>query len=247
MKTTCEHCCFSIYEYDIDSTHQIGCKLNRLETFKEQKRANLKNSNRKYFYKIDGLCNTCRNQDWVNRQIEMYTDFLSGHDLIEFVNKEIYPKVNVIIYAVRMEGLKNTLESLNNQKVDKITIVSTKNLNYPVLKDWSKPAKIEYTKVFEYADKRKLMDYAVMHTSSSFVVFCEPNDRLDNYVDKLNDLINIKLQRFGCIKGKPITGLTIPTYIYKYLEGNRGKNIEDKIQEWACLGDKQWIIHESLI
>src|SRR3990167_2575240 len=64
IETSCKDCIFAKFD---DEGHQDSCELGRLEIFHQRDETYIKNINTDWFYTIKRFCNTCRNQEWLDK------------------------------------------------------------------------------------------------------------------------------------------------------------------------------------
>lgn len=241
LRTICRDCVFA--EFNAELTEQTGCYFNRLEKFKERNLIENKvdeETNLKYF-EIQTFCNACRNSAWASKY----------EDLVEKVKKETQIQVDFILapdtskLEWKDEVINKTTEYVNQvirpkkivivlHKYTKTVLDLTLELN-KIVKD----TKITFEIVNVIAEinenTKQLIDYAVDKSYSQYVTLLDCDKSIENnFIEKLNDLMNVKLRPFSLIEpteGKH--GTVIQTHLYKLIGGSLNLNIVDKIKEIA--------------
>ena len=131
MKTLCKGCIFAVLENEI----QTGCKLSKLEKYKEKGLATLVDGN----YEIESFCKTVRSEVWaakvdgsledaVNKEAQNKYDYANREKLVIKYTvekyKTLFPKANV---TVGKDYVKNYR---NDYKEFPIVIVGFENGSY---------------------------------------------------------------------------------------------------------------------
>lgn len=253
IETICRDCIFATYDNGIglekdEVLTQRGCKLGRLDIFKEKNQAKLElneDCNHEY-YRISRFCNTCRDMEWG----AMYFD--PEKKILEHTQDQYDC---VVVHTGEKTAV--TIKSLINQTIKPhkiIVVVKDKTCsNFKQLLEDIKTVclgyeKYEILRLLEDVAYDELIDSAVkkctglMYSifSSNYVVppnFIENIDREIN--GKLNHIAMILPRLFkstGCLDYDEIrqsyildNGLTVHVGIHNGLFGNIGESIQNKI------------------
>lgn len=253
FKTACKTCIFSevaLGDSIYDGEHQTGCLVGRLDKFKEQERANKSEDD---FYIIDGVCNTCRGEAWLNQNLH--------GDAVSTVLREVQLTVDIVLYSVdeAYDELPRKLEQAISACVKQnkipakriVVVVKSDNLNftelYNLVQDMTSPYDLPFQLVRiveDEADMGRSIEMGVDKCKSQYTAIFNVNDKIPtNFIERLNDLVNNDLQRVLLIE--PITnyhGTIFTTVAFDMLGKNFYMPIFDKIKETAAEQEKDNLI-----
>lgn len=236
IRTVCGECVFSVY--DDENVHQTGCMLNRLEKFINLNKAVYKTKDDINSYEIQGLCNTCRTDEWLKNQ--------SG-DAVEKVTAETNVKLDFFVLVDSNENLQekidNTLLSIKSQKYypvcvhiglsPKINAESVSVIKNSLSENISKFKYLITAMIKDFKDKRDIVDFIQSKSKAHYYTIIEVGDTVpENWIDVINSTINDKLDNFLLIRQlneNSLTGMTVQNLLHKIVVGSRGQLIEDKI------------------
>lgn len=211
IRTICRDCIFA--EFTDDAITQTGCKLGRLDKFREKQKAKIiEDENGLEYYEIGTFCNTCRNTEWDDKFSEP----------VERVLKEIEIKVDAVIlddsnHENWQQEIETSVNSLINQTIKPCRIVIVcyrKTKPISTLKALMDKAEIKYdiVNVLDYcSNPYELLNHGAKRCRNQFYTVVESGDKLElDYFEKLNKLINDDLAQFSMIEPQEqLTGLTI--------------------------------------
>lgn len=235
MHTSCQDCIFAIWDDNI----QKGCKYNRLDKFEKE----LIN---KQYYKLNGICNICRNKEWQDR---------IGDNYLEVLDREIAIKTDFIfintesnVDAVKINTLK-TLKDLeqNNNKPTSVTFTSIADINISeyarLIKDNCK-FKFNVVNPILKKDLLSIIDMCVNYSKANYyiVYHLTKDNKLTDINDKLNIALNDKVMKFLMINDTDFHGTVIQRYLHKLLGGNTDKSIIEKINELNKLQETNMVL-----
>lgn len=241
FETKCEPCVFATLE----NGEQVGCQLGRIGKFKQQ---GLVEPDGDTYYKINSFCNACRNSYWAEKQ----------EDIFESIEEEIAVKCDIMIVAENSTK-SEILETINSVK-GKVIIYPNKLfiiLNSPDIKivqlfddinSLLKDTGIKF-EIMKVVDKEKPMlehvDNAVEKSKSQYYGLFKAGNRVpEDFLQTINDLLNVELSRFVMINASDkYNGLVVQNHIHKALRGNKdGATIDEKIKWLANEQDNKSLI-----
>jgi hypothetical protein len=223
MKTACEYCIFATR---LKNKKQRGCRLDRLDTFKEQEKAELQENG---FYLIDGYCNTCRNVYW-----KEYKDNPKPNKLVDVVLKEATIKYDVLISIddSDIEEVKDSILYARTLAIPPSNIVLTGALNEHNVKIATKfidtPSCLENSED-KFAQSQKYIN----GTKSSYLLFVVPGVKfsVDAELIELNRKLNILLKPIHYINGGNYFLVSRFLYMLNVYEPNPIQSIIEKYEE----------------
>jgi len=242
IRTTCKSCVFAQFNNEV--TEQIGCELGRLSIFQDRGLAELKVDEETQFkhYEINKFCNACRNLEWSNK----------FEDPIKSIEKEIQIKVDVVIIDQEdklnnvvvddwLEKIKESIDSATNQTIKPSKIVvgfyqKTHSFKYVIEKLDSTGIRNEIVNVLKNCHRKgDFLDEVIKKCPNQYYILCELGKTLpSNYIEKLNTLINAKLESVSMIEPLDgLTGTTVQTLLHNKIMGNNNVDVQDKIKELA--------------
>jgi len=209
LKTSCKGCIFNIKEDDV----QTSCELGILD--------NIKNKSSKCEV-IDG-----------DYQFDRVCQFKTKEEKTkEEVLKERYLKFNFIIIDTNLDKTLATLESVENlvTKTNTVVVATVENVKTLTSKLGNKA---NYIVTHYFEDDRDIfqnMDDALPKLKNGYTVVLHEDDEISRKdLDKINDFVNIKMNKLALIENSPFI---INTVIYKMLRGNKGgSSFKDKLVE----------------
>jgi hypothetical protein len=231
--TKCVSCVFC----ETINGHQVGCKLSRLDKFKNQNKAVLNDDN---FYTIQTICNTCRGDAWQEAN--------KDYNLITKVENEIKIPLSFILLNIDKtdnvldEIAESFLQCLNQKNIkpkDIILVIKNSTIDYNELYDMLKnicgDTKFKIVRALTKQDILSYVDMGVQKTNSRYYALFDTEDRIpSNLIDVLNDLINYQLKSVSMIfPYKDYKGLIIQTSLHRIYGANRIMPIYEKIVEAA--------------
>jgi hypothetical protein len=234
--TSCKPCIFAQWQ---DGVQLDTCDLGRLEKYIQQGRTQ---SHPEGYHTITTVCNACRGETWANHNV--------GRNLISKVEEEIQVETTFILLSVDEDATKivNLLPELITKCVNQIqvkpkqilVVIKNKDVNYNyvlnILNDLCVDVEFKLIKVLEEsADRLRCLDLGVQKcTSRYYAVFDLRSNIPKNFIQTLNNLINIDLKTISMIKPIcGISGMVVQTFLHKIFGGNKEAPIYEKIEEAA--------------
>lgn len=238
FKTICRDCIFA--DFTDDSVTQTGCKLGRLDKFREKNKTKLvEDENGLEYYEISTFCNTCRDNTWDDK----------FSDPIAKVLEEVKIKVDGLViddsnHPNWEDDVLKSVNSLINQTVKpcRIVVVCYKKINpFGKMRKLMDDAGIKYdiVNVIDYSNNPyTLLNAGVKRCRNQYYTVVESGDELPlDYFQKLNSIINDELGKFSMIEPiEELTGLTIQRQLHTMaanLISNSQMNIVDIIKGLA--------------
>lgn len=205
---SCRDCTFSIKENE----EQTSCQLGILETIKT------KSSHFKIvdgIYQFDRICNFRTTQEKTKEEIL----------------KEKYIRFHFIIVDTDIDKTFSILDSIEDLVTEdnRVCVATTENFKALSLKIGNKPNYFitnsfkEKKTVFEY------MDDTFNKIKNGYTIVLHEDDKISKEdLDKVNEFINIKMNRLALIEDSPFV---VNNVIFKMLKGNKDISFKDKIVE----------------
>lgn len=250
FKTSCGSCVFAINKSNFPCMTQTGCQLGRLEKFIKNGKAEL--SDNKNHYIINGICNTCRGEEWKSVHI--------GKNLIASVEKEIQITVDIVLYSVNGNGdfikdLEQRVNSCVKQKQIKpkkiLIVIKNNNVKYQEVFDsvqeLTEPYDIPF-RIIRVIDSETTLDECVSMgiskcTSQYTAVFDLKHQIPTNFITKFNTLINYDMKRIIMIEPTfEYGGMVLQTNVFKLLGKNYNIPIFEKVKEVASEQEKESMV-----
>lgn len=251
VTTICQQCVFATYDLYDDRLVQSGCEANRLHKFESRlESADVKQGNkeyRKHFYRLKGICNYCRNSNWL-KPLE------SKEDAVSRVIEETEIKYNAIIFATRyhdVEDIEITWKSLSGSSLppEKITIiVEDQQYTIPSIKQHFDNVRqtspvADYNIFLNLADTKDhwyMIDKNTDRTKYNFFTIANAGYRYAAYrFTKIQYLTNeLLMPVYGVCPTEGKNGLVLNTSIYKAIR------LQDKKQDpldlmWLKMAEQQ--------
>jgi hypothetical protein len=238
IKTICRDCIFA--EFTDDAVTQVGCKLGRLDKYRDNGKATaIEDDNGLEYYEISTFCNTCRNPEWDDK----------FSDPVERVLKEVELKVDAVIlddsnHANWQDEIMTSVKSLLAQELRPCRIVIVcyrKNDKFLNMRAEMEKAGIKYdiVNVLDYAKSPyALLNQGVKKCRNQYYTVVESGDELPvDYFSKLNNILNNELGKFSMIEPQEqLTGLTVQRQLHQMVQNLTGAtelNIVDAIKALA--------------
>jgi hypothetical protein len=206
---SCKDCIFNIKEDDV----QVSCELGILDNIK------IKSSKCEVIdgdYQFDRVCQFKTKEEKTKEE----------------VLKERYLKFNFIIIDTNLDKTLAILKTVENlvTKTNTVVVATVENAKTLTSK-LSNKANYIVTHYFE--DDRDIfqnMDDALPKLKNGYTVVLHRDDEISRKdLDKINDFVNIKMNKLALIENSPFI---INTVIYKMLRGNKGgSSFKDKLVE----------------
>jgi len=206
---SCKDCTFNIKEDDV----QVSCELGILD--------NIKNKSSKCEV-IDG-----------DYQFDRVCQFKTKEEKTkEEVLKERYLRFNFIIVDSNLDKTLATLESVENLVTETNSVVVATVENVKTLTSKLND-KTNYTVTHYFEDDRDIfqnMDDALPKLKNGYTVVLHEGDEISREdLDKINEFVNIKMNKLSLIENSPFV---VNNVIYKMLKGNKGGvSFKDKLVE----------------
>jgi len=248
LKTICRDCIFA--EFTDDAVTQTGCKLGRLDKFRDKgKTKPIEDENGLEYYEISTLCNTCRDKNWEDK----FTDSIPR------VIKEVELKIDAIIlddsnHDNWHQDVMVSVQSLLNQVLKPcriVVVVYNKMKAFSGLKELLDKAGIKYdiVNVLEYTNNSYLLlNHGISRCRNQYYSVVESGNVLPNdYFAKLNKIINNDLDQFSMIEPVndtgSLTGLTVQRKLHQMIQSLTGKIDLNIIEAVKALAKEQNLEH----
>ena len=205
---SCKDCTFNVKENE----EQTSCQLGILDTIKT------KSSNCEIVdgdYQFDRICNFRTTEEKTKEEIL----------------KEKYIRFHFIIVDTNIDKTFSILDSIEDliTEDNRVCISTTENFKALSLKIGNKPNYFitnsfdEDKTVFEY------MDDTFNKIKNGYTIVLHEDSRISKEdLDKVNEFINIKMNRLGLIENSPFV---VNNVIFKMLKGNKDVSFKDKLVE----------------
>jgi hypothetical protein len=205
---SCRDCTFSIKENE----QQTSCQLGILETIKtKSSKCEVVDG----IYQFDRICNFRTTEDKTKAEIL----------------KEKYIRFHFIVVDTNIDKTLSILDSIEDLVTEdnRVCLATTENFKALSLKIGNKPNYFitnsfkEKKTVFEY------MDDTFQKIKNGYTIVLHEDDKISKeYLDKVNEFINIKMNRLALIENSPFV---VNNIIFKMLKGNKDLSFKDKIVE----------------
>lgn len=247
--TNCKDCGFSIFD-ELELT-QVGCKLNRVEKFREQGLTEELETDGIAHSRIKTVCNTFRDKAWVAIHERPVTKVLeqvrTTVDLIIVCDKSYDDKPIFIAHIL------STINQINEQKQPPDNVIFVFPNKQPIsfkeineLIDSSVKVPHQIVRVFENLTPGGLVDLGVNRCKSLYYITFSlgafiPKDAISS----IDRAINKKLKRFVLLLSPDkFNGLVVQRLIHNLVCGNKDTPVWEKIQELARLQENNEIIKD---
>jgi hypothetical protein len=247
FKTACRSC---IFIEQTSGLTQTGCQVGRLEIFQKHNRAHMDTDST---YVIDGICNTCRGEEWYRKNL--------GVNHVSTVLKEIEVRVDVVLYSINdvCDNLSWKIGQavgacVKQEKIHPIKIVIVvKNERaqfkdiYDTIQMLCEPYNIPFQLVRvmeEDADVGRCIEMGMDKCTNQYTATFDVEDKIPlNFINRLNKLVNENLRRILLVE--PITGysgMIFVTGLSPMLGKNYNFPLFEKIKEVATEQKKEHLI-----
>jgi len=206
---SCKDCIFNIKEDDV----QVSCELGILDNIKKKSsQCEVVDGD----YQFDRVCQFKTKEEKTK----------------EDVLKERYLRFNFIIVDTNLDKTLATLDSVEDLVTEKNSVVVATVENVKTLTS-KVSGKINYNTTHYFEDGRDVfqyMDDALPKLKNGYTVVLHEDDEISREdLDKINEFVNIKMNKLALIENSPFI---INTVIYKMLRGNKGGvSFKDKMVE----------------
>ncbi len=205
---SCRDCTFNINK----NGQQTSCQLGILETIKtKSSQCKIVDGN----YQFNRVCNFLTTQEKTKEEIL----------------KEKYIKFHFIIIDTNIDKTLSIVDSIEDLVTEdnRVCLATTENFKALSLKIGNKPNYFitnsfkEKKTVFEY------MDDTFNKIKNGYTIVLHEDDKISKEdLDKVNEFINIKMNRLALIEDSPFV---VNNVIFKMLKGNKDISFKDKIVE----------------
>jgi len=235
LTTACKDCVFANY---IGKT-QTDCKLGRIEKFR-QKGVDIieaEDLEENEFFVVESWCNYYRDEEWV-KNLNSDIDDLSAQ-----VKKEaVFPVGFIVLFNENntTEQLETTISSIKDmEEVAYAVVVNSSNLDdidvITKVQELFEDSEIDFkiTKIMDSAfNQSQIIDVAFPNISNSYYYLLESGDLpVKDVVSLIDRQTNTELEPVVYIKGdKGISGTVIQSTMHKFLNGNYGMSLLEKIE-----------------
>jgi hypothetical protein len=257
IKTQCDGCVFAQFYYpnesSVETPHpstredtQTGCSLKR-HTLLE-----VAETNDDGYFVLNRFCNTYRPDAWL-QELDLEEALSSEKTVLQ----EVFPRMGFFVRFETDDPEDTSIEDLDTT-IASIKQVTNGEIAYvAVIND-----KVEYndgiwsilTKCFEETDTKyhivqlraspesvtSLLDAAFLHAQNGWIYATTSGESVpSNVLDQLHEITNVKMQQLVMVEPyDDFNGLIFPAYLFKFLNGNRGKVFHDEILDSRSFQDK---------
>jgi len=217
IQTICRDCIFKIS----DNSVQTGCLVNKLNLEIDE----LVQTDGQNYYKLKRFCNSCKNQDWAERnKVTSLADAISKN-YQENVDRVKTDLIIIMGEHYNISDLDMMLASLKTNHLGKVIVsVNNQSVMLRPLRDVLNKYKIKWqAKVFlEHETVEKQIKDCFKHVNSIYYCVVTKLDEYDNEIPKkINDLINVHNEAFLAIE--PVDGfdkLVMQAYMHQISGGS---------------------------
>lgn len=206
--TKCDECIYAIWNHNI----QTGCRLQRLDKFTSE----LINVDDKKFFKLNGFCNTCRNQEWLDitgDPTRVFKEIMTQVELVVIVNKE------------NKQYLHDTLAEIKKQIVPFTQVLFVVEHDMRVSEIFStlqqSGLKFSATQALKPLDRNSLIGLAISRLNGQFFMVYTCGSKINpHYVQRLNQIVNDECRKVAVVVTDEDDGMCYHTAIYKMVYKN---------------------------
>jgi hypothetical protein len=244
--TPCNKCVFADYKGNV----QYDCKLGRLEKFKKKNIEVIPAFDlERDFFVVKSFCNAYRTEEWAKKQEQ--------GDHAEKVRKENQVRIHFIIIAgdgrdkktafnedeidEMMDAIDKTGFSILNQNIKPVTVVLVNNSPLHQFEAYHKAheifnktgVKFSIVEMGQDLDDLACIDEGFNDVGGGFYVVFKAGHVVDSsFSDKIDSLVNEELESLAFVEGYDgLNGMTVQCSMHKYLKGNAGVPLKQKITE----------------
>ena len=205
---SCKDCTFNIKENE----EQTSCQLGILETIKtKSSKCEIVDGD----YQFDRICNFRTTEDKTKAEI-LKEKYIRFHFIIVDTNIDKTLSILDSIEDLVTEDNRVCLATTENFKA--LTLKIDNNPNYFITNSFN-----ENKTVFEY------MDDTFNKIKNGYTIVLHEDDKISKEdLDKVNDFVNIKMNRLALIENSPFV---VNNVIFKMLKGNKDMSFKDKLVE----------------
>jgi len=215
-----EFSCANCYFAQMQDGQQVGCKLNRAEKLGYKLTSP--------YYTLSRFCHTSRTKEWGEESEKIHENDPYGSPEID-VYEEIFPRLGlVIVFNDDMEAFKRTFESAEDFAY---TVVVNNKVEYneeinEVLKGYNGKSYIVQMLV-DVPHLHKL-DYAFKHAQKGWIVIVPAGYEFNIFfAETFAYEVNNNCKPISLSVDKDKQKMLVSTALYKYLNGNRPKMLND--------------------
>lgn len=235
MKTSCENCIFkrtkeikyNIDGYDYLKQIQTGCFFNRPSYFKTEVHTNEYDES---YFLLDGLCNLCRNEEWLEKcqgsiMRKLYNEARVKVDVL-FINR-LHDKSEIEQY------IKENIENINKNKNTPVSINFTSavpidyNWLIKTVEKYSK-SKFRVIKPVDPESEYDLLNKCVSKFEGTYYLAfdLDTDYPIESILDKINIEVNEKMTPLLIVNPKNnFDGLFMSRLLHKLIINEMGYNI----------------------
>lgn len=250
INTSCKSCFFSVWQ---DNT-QTGCTIRLIDKFKELGNViEVFDEVGDEFYVVNGRhCQFKRSVVWGHH-------FGKNHDLAyQQARKEIFPKVELIVYLDKLDKdtfklLDKTLESVDKTKVSLLKIVNnslqdpaplSEHLQQTLMRLEMNDIKRISKHVIEDATFDRCADLAIKESKNPYFLMCKVGFKFPKKaLAKIDVILNDDLSPISLVTFKSGAYMG-QTMLYKMVGGNVDRPFVDKIKDAAKEQEKEALVME---
>ena len=233
LTTSCLKCVFAIK----DKKTQTGCAVGKIEKLKNRgiNIIEAEDLEENEFYVLEHWCCTYREEVWKTAH--------EGSDLFEVLEKETYPKIGfVVLIKDNLSEVETTVNSaLEQEKFNpsQIVLVNTGEEDYFEVIEKAKElidgTGVDYKvqEVIGDLTDLEIIDETFLNAKYGFYSVFESGKEIPkDLIKTLHFTLNHNMEKAGYIKGfDGINGMTVSCVLHKFLKGNNGMNLEQKLRD----------------
>jgi hypothetical protein len=205
---SCKDCTFNVKE----NKEQTSCQLGILETIKtKSSKCEIVEGD----YQFDRICNFRTTEEKTKEEIL----------------QEKYIRFHFIIVDTNIDKTLSILDSIEDLVTEdnRVCVATTENFKALSLKIGNKP---NYFITNSFKDKKTVFEYmddTFNKIKNGYTIVLHEDDKISKeYLDKVNEFINIKMNRLALIENSPFV---VNNIIFKMLKGNKDLSFKDKLGE----------------
>ena len=232
LTTACKSCVFANY---IGKT-QIDCKLGRIKKYREKgvDIIEAEDLEENEFFVLEALCNAYREQDWADQH----------EDIFAQVEKEYITLLGFVVIlgtgTSEVNGSPSYVVIVNNSPVPHFDVI---NQAQECLEDSDIEYKVSNVLESNVTDL-ECVDLVFSGLKNGYYSILKAGKLpvSNDMIDLINNKVNKDLDSIAYIKGYDgVNGVTVQAVMHKFLNGNYGKTLLQKIeaiQKDSDFGDK---------
>ena len=240
IQTDCGACVFAL----MSKNHQSGCVLNRHEIF------NITGTTEDNYFIMDRFCNAYRPEDWIQQ-----LDLEEQMELEATVLNEVRPRMGCFVrldttVPDAIERLDKTMESMTkvNGGVSYVAIITDKveyndeiwELFVKYFGDGDETLYHIVQLEREIDDLPKVIDEAFTHAQNGWIYVTTSGETVrKDTLDILHKRLNIELAQLMMVEPYDgFNGLMFPSFVFKFLNGNKTKIFQNEEASSLSFTDK---------